>query len=333
MPNPTELVIDISLWQRKIRAEILRAAGVQLAIIKATQGKTADPVFKKNAQDCQENGLPVAAYHWCDPIEDAESQAWTHLEAVRGLPVRFLAVDVEQWWSNWGDWRMALQRKLEWAAVRTVKRGKLGPHAEKVCSTLRKAGYPVVLYTSRGYVTSYAPEMASWICDYPLWVAAYIQPAGKMTLDWDAFKASWLPKASQSPLLPPGAGRVVGWQFTGDRFILPGTYSDDAGTRRSAADVSVFDAQFLAEVGALGDAYPVLTEKPVGLDQPIGSIVVLARALNVRTGPDTDYTVVGGLRKSDRVQYYAVDGDWVRIGKNRWICLRYGGLELASVCE
>lgn len=56
--------------------------------------------------------------------------------------------------------------------------------------------------------------------------------------------------------------------------------------------------------------------------------------LNVRSGPGTNYSIVGRLTGSTRVEivalYVAANGDeWGKLGEGRWIALVYGGTTLA----
>ena len=48
-------------------------------------------------------------------------------------------------------------------------------------------------------------------------------------------------------------------------------------------------------------------------DDPIGTVNVKASALNVRSGPGTNYDRIGGLTKGKAVQYYEVKDGWLRI--------------------
>jgi uncharacterized protein YraI len=51
--------------------------------------------------------------------------------------------------------------------------------------------------------------------------------------------------------------------------------------------------------------------------------VVTASRLNVRSGPGTQYAVVGGLRYLARVTIHEEAAGWGRVGAGQWVSLRY----------
>ena len=46
-------------------------------------------------------------------------------------------------------------------------------------------------------------------------------------------------------------------------------------------------------------------------------------ALNVRSGPSTDYPIIYQLHDDDKVTVYETDGNWGRIGDGEWVCMDY----------
>ncbi len=46
-------------------------------------------------------------------------------------------------------------------------------------------------------------------------------------------------------------------------------------------------------------------------------------ALNVRTGPSTDYPIIRQLHDGDKVVVFETDGNWGRIGDDEWVCMDY----------
>ncbi len=242
-----QLIIDLALYQRRFRAAILRAAGVRGAIIKGTSDEREDPMHDRHLEEAAtEPELLPMDYHWLDPIGDPKKELDFKGEWLDRHPqILFCWLDCEQWWANWGSWYQAIQKKIEWAAVSRFAPQRISDNAQFIAEGLRKYGKKVGIYTSYGFVTGYARAMSKWIGQYPLWVAHYgRQPKAVTTLEWDQI-GPWLP--NYQLLLPPGADpeKVVGHQFTGDRLLLPGVYSDDAGTKRSPLDVSVFNKEFL----------------------------------------------------------------------------------------
>lgn len=55
----------------------------------------------------------------------------------------------------------------------------------------------------------------------------------------------------------------------------------------------------------------------------IPNLYYVKENLNVRSGPGTSYTIIGGIRKDNLVEVkYSIDG-FSYIGRGRWICSRY----------
>jgi len=78
--NPTQNIltpgIDVSHYQGVIDWAKVKAAGIQFAFIKATDGATGtDPMFATNVKGCMAVGLPWGAYHFFRPGENAAAQA------------------------------------------------------------------------------------------------------------------------------------------------------------------------------------------------------------------------------------------------------------------
>ena len=66
--------IDVSQWQGNIDWRKVRAAGIQFAYIKATEGGDhIDPKFSRNWHGAKRAGVPRGAYHfvyWCRPAHE-----------------------------------------------------------------------------------------------------------------------------------------------------------------------------------------------------------------------------------------------------------------------
>jgi hypothetical protein len=228
------VAVDVSCNQRKINGAELHANGVDLAIVKA------DGAFAKHARAALDGGLELAAYAWSDPSETAETTFSRTMGIIRGWPVKAVAVDMEQYWARWDQWYKAILNKLAWALVARAQPAKIQDRAVGLGNCLRQAGYPALMYTSFGFVSSYVPLARLWLGDWDVWAGHYgRQPAKSVILDWPDFYQKWMPDYKVLP--PPGTKSLVGHQFTGDRCKLPGTYADDACKCRSVLDVSVFD--------------------------------------------------------------------------------------------
>ena len=71
---------------------------------------------------------------------------------------------------------------------------------------------------------------------------------------------------------------------------------------------------------------PTPEPAPAPAPQPEGKpykVVNIKTNLRVRSGPGTNYPVVGYLKNGDAVTVYETSGSWARIGDNRWASLDY----------
>jgi hypothetical protein len=244
------IVVDISRYQQRLEVQELQAGGVQHVIIKAGGGITVDAMYHSHAENCLSHNMPVSIYYWADPTIAPDKQVQILLKEADLYPISHIWVDIEQWWSVWAEWYKALQLKMAWQGVSRFRPDKLNEFYLKFMESLvAGAKKPVGIYTSNGFVTSYAPKMSQWLMNYDIWVAHFsktVPKGAKMT--WQQFMKLYTPNFS--PLLPPGANpeRIVGHQFTGDRIRLPGMYSLPTGPAQSGADVSLFNSEWLERI-------------------------------------------------------------------------------------
>ncbi len=210
------LGIDASHWQPQIDWERLRQAGVNFAILKAGQGSAGrDPLLRAHAAGAQASGMTLGVYHWCDPLCSDAYQLQNFLRSVEKLAFDFAAVDVEQYWSSWSEWG---KNKI----VQRLDPQRISASALALAEGMRSAlQRPVLIYTRTSFVHSYARPMLTWLPDWPLWLAQYPYPSGSLHVDWETLTGEYLP-SSNAPALPDGCSQWRFWQFSGDRFILPG---------------------------------------------------------------------------------------------------------------
>jgi lysozyme len=213
------LGVDVSSWQATVHWEKLYAAGVRFAIIKAAQGSyRQDPLCPTHLRGAQAAGMLCGVYHWMDPASAVENQINNLATCLKGLDYTFLALDVEQYWSDWEEWQ---QGKI-------TKRytGKQISDCARACAEqMRESfGKPVLIYTRASFVKEYAPQMANWLAEWPLWLAHYPYRPGKLHLTWEQLKRDYVPSIP-APSLPGGCKDWRFWQFSGDKFILPGEQS------------------------------------------------------------------------------------------------------------
>jgi len=210
------LGLDVSHWEDQVDWGLLKSVGIEFVFIKASQGNyLRDPMLKSHVSGAADAGLLVGAYHWCDPNIAASAQAEYCLKQVEGLPIRFLAADVEQHWQDWQEWRQG-------HITKHISPAQISRNAQEIAKNWQsKVKLPVIIYTRASFINTYAAPAQAWLPKYPLWVAHYPYQQSRIQTTWDDFKEQHLP-GIQSPALPVGCHDWQFWQFTGDKFYLPG---------------------------------------------------------------------------------------------------------------
>jgi len=228
-------IVDVSHWQGAIDAPLLASQGVDTVICKV------DVDFDFHAKAVLDAGMNLGAYWWVDPAVDWRKQLAEFKARTEKYIISVYVLDVEQWWEVWGTWYQARAKKIAWELVKRFSPGKISETSRVMYEEVKKWG-PTMIYTSQGFVKSYAQDMAKWLPGVPMWLAWYPYWKEAVPTTWDgikAYMAKYFPKTV--PLLPPGvdAKDVVAWQFSGDRLMLPGTYKDRAKTAISPLDLSI----------------------------------------------------------------------------------------------
>lgn len=227
--------VDVSAWQEKVDWQVLKAGGVDFALVKASQGsQQKDARFKQHLDGAQAAGLLSGVYHWCDPTCRVENQINNFMSAVAGLSFDFCALDVEQYWCSWQEWSQhQITRKL---TPRQISTSAL----DTATAIRERTGKPTLIYTRASFVSDYARPMLEWLSDWDLWLAFYPFDRGRVQLEWSAL-APILQHLPGSPLLPEGCREWKFWQISGDKFVLPGC--------NSALDLDLFQGS-LADLRA-----------------------------------------------------------------------------------
>jgi hypothetical protein len=312
------LVTDHSHWDVMIKPQELIDGGVTDVILKAGSGLGIDSAFIKNGKEVAKfpDKLRLHAYWWDDPLVSGNTQAEYAARKLKesGLPVLSLWGDLEQWWSDWNKWMSARLGKLPWNQVPVIKPWVLESHFKAFAEALAKVWPVTGLYTGRGFITTYAPMMKTWLGNYKIWLAAYgKQPSVATKLTWQELRTKWLP--DYDPIFKDTGilkENIVGHQFTGDRCLMPGSYGDILGLRRKPMDINTFRRSFMEELGEVGPGGPI--DPPID-PGPVGTpYIFLGAHLWVRNLPnDTTARLIDSLSKDQRVNVLEMQGDWARL--------------------
>ena len=102
----------------------------------------------------------------------------------------------------------------------------------------------------------------------------------------------------------------------------PGTNNPVVGKLSNGESVSILQAEgdwyMVAEGQWVHGNYINATMTP-GKSQPTGSGTVTASQLNVRSGAGTSFDKVELIGSGSSVDIYETEGDWLRIGDNKWV--------------
>lgn len=213
------LGIDVSRWQASVDWSLLKSNGVEFVFVKATQGNyMTDQMMVKHVEGASKAGMIIGLYHWCDPTVNAEAQALYFMNAISGLPYKMISLDVEQQWGDWKEWSNGKVTKI-------VSPSVISQNAKSIIETCAKrTKAPTIIYSRASFINTYAKPAQSWLTKYPLWMAHYPYNSTTVRTTWQTLSTTNKPSIS-SPALPAGSTKWTFWQFSGDKFILPGCES------------------------------------------------------------------------------------------------------------
>lgn len=157
--------IDVWKGQGDINWAKVRAAGIDFAMIKASQGRERkdssvrnfpDPKFTKNIVDAHRWGIRCGVYHYltAQTVPEAMEEAELFLSVIepyRSIISLYAAVDVED------DVYLPKDKTLLTQIVYTF------------CSRVQAAGYDPIIYTNPNYLKFRLNDVSK----YPLWLALW----------------------------------------------------------------------------------------------------------------------------------------------------------------
>jgi len=315
------LAIDVSLWDDHLNTQELIDGGVKSVIVGMYKMFLRDGTFELNTNSkrlldqVSASSLILQSYYYYYPDKDpyVEANWWIDEIAKGGWPVKYLWADLEAY-------------KVPMDANVRSERNRM--FTDQVAS---RFGGKTGVYTGKWYIDGYAPQMRLWLPKYPQWLAVWgSQPAVVTPMTWETLKAYWLPDDYYITPVPPQV-EVVGHQFTGDKCILPGVYTDT--NIRRTLDVSVFKQSFIDSIsGAQPPAHPAICPTcgqawPVVIPPPPTNIYKVlvpgGNAANVRSCPSGSCSIVGVVTNGEIVTIYETSGTYSRIGTGRWVYSAY----------
>lgn len=239
--NGFSLAVDVAYSDDKpMDWKVMKEAGVDLAIIKAGQRNWKDVLLDRHATGAIGAGLQIAFYWYLAPDYPWEKQMRLYEEVTKRYRAKFMAVDIEE------------KYKYVFAKKKWIRR--LLSSTDIHLSAWNSVSYlaarhdcEIVPYTRTSYIKEYAPQLATWIYKYPVWLAAYPKIKNNdgnygdwiVTCDekeaaekkftycptWSEYLSAYAPMPHTLISLPRGVKEWKIWQFSGDRVKLPGTGS------------------------------------------------------------------------------------------------------------
>jgi hypothetical protein len=250
------------------------------------------------------------------------------LDAVRdhiyGTPIKFVFVDLEQH----GQGYLNLPP--------TYSSAVMSDKAWQMISGLTTMGVIPGIYSRSTWIESFAKDLKSWMYRYPVWFASYPFAPGRITLNWEELQAKYAPKIFSpyyNSTWDATLRQASMWQWSGDKFVLPGVFGDTLGTRSMPVDLNytsnaLFNLWKVAEGGEPLPPPPVHQYEVWRCLAPLGMIV---RDAPSRAGVDRGLRIKFNelMKVYDKVSAEGIT--WGRIGVNLWVGLNWSRKESGQV--
>lgn len=224
-----KLVLDVSHHQT-FNYDLVKKY-VDGFIIRFGFGISPDTLANKHYDGFKEK--PCAGYQWFRPDQDVKAQ----IELVK---VKTAGKDIKVFFSD------QEQQGMYGVPLSTYSPALLSDRARQHVEGLALHGFDMGIYSRATWISQYAKPMLEWITKYHMWLASWPYAKGAITTSWEELINYWAPKTF-SPFYasdwPSTAKTAQAWQWSGDKFIVPGIYTTQ-GVPRSADFNYVSDALF-----------------------------------------------------------------------------------------
>ncbi len=325
------LAPDVSIWCDHINPKEFEDGGCTSVVVglypafDSTGKKILSPTSLRQCLDvATKSSLVLQAYYWDDITQDPIQQAdWlAQIIQSEGLPVKWLWADQEQWWTDWNAWQQGRTGTIPMSSIPTATPALISDHNQKFVQELHSKFPQSGVYTNNGFVATWATGMNTWLPLYRSWIPQYgKQPKEATQITWAQLVAKWLPdydiilSTGQLPQL------VMGHQFTGDAFILPGSYSKD--NIQLPLDVSQFSKAFIDAIKA-NTVNPVTgTPNPTPTpSSPVAYVVTYPR-INVRAQPDGNSTWIRYAVQNEVLQIVNITNGWAQLSDGTYAYAAY----------
>lgn len=221
IPTGMNLVIDVSSHQKIDYALVSKY--IKGAIIRVAYGIAVDTSFKQHYDGFMAQNIPCAAYQWYRPDQDVKQQIEVVRNTLADTKINLVLSDQEQ--HGQGPSSLAP----------IYPHDKLSEMCESHVTGIRLHGYELGTYSRSSWIMerckpsiikmSEYPAINPWRYDYWVWLASWPFASGALATTWEAIADSWAPTL-MSPYFvsgwPYNLKYAHMWQWSGDKFILPG---------------------------------------------------------------------------------------------------------------
>ena len=285
--------------------------GLSFAIIRACHGSGyTDPFLPRHVAQANKYGIPFGLYQWVDITQDVQKQVDYFLHLIEQYPPKCAAADFEQYWTDWDAWNQA--RLGGGGDVPTMPPDQINAFNYEYFIKIKSAlSIPLISYTGAWFVNRYCPQMAAWLGQSYLWLAAYISSPAP-AVSWDDFQG--IVGDLGSPVFPTGINRWDIWQFSASLPItgLPQLDLD------AVASEEVYNNLFV-----LSKPY-----KPSG--ETRGKARVIAQeGLHVRAAPSLQAQILRTMPYGTLVDVEEIQDGWAHLADEGWCAAQW--LQLIDV--
>jgi GH25 family lysozyme M1 (1,4-beta-N-acetylmuramidase) len=151
--------IDVSKWQGRIDWNLVKADGIQFAMIRATYGwgkENVDCFFNTNYECATRAGIPVGAYHYsyARTPEEAIKEAEHCYSVIKGKAFSYpIAYDMEE------------------SVVASLGKKRISQIAKAFCEKMEDYGYYVCIYANKHWLENYFEDEI--FDNYDIWLAQW----------------------------------------------------------------------------------------------------------------------------------------------------------------
>ena len=326
--KPMILGVDVSGWNPNIDWKLLWEGGVRFAIVKLTQGTSSvTNLAEDHIKKARDVGMVVAGYHWADPMMKDQAQIDFFASLLNKYNVKRGYIDCEQYWKSWQEFYDQIQHGIP--ITKFISPTRISQNAYNLITGIRNKGLLSAPYTRWSFITGRASPMQLWIPSEESWYAHYPYKIGRVNALWQDFLpgGKWFPTIP-APSLPSSVKWKI-WQFSGDKFILPGTGG-------IPIDLNFYNGNDLSELIKYfnGDTIIQPPVPPTQPEPPTNGVILptlkVINKVNVRPTPstaikETRTRQIGETVKIEEIKVHAINNIWVRDHEG-WSAITYYGV-------